>query len=261
LKALQKQSHCIKGTDVMVKQSRSKDSRSCSRGGILEENKETGRSCRGQEETWRNKRSRSRSKSRSRLPVSRSSKRSRSSSPLSYKRGGGLADVRRKAEKRWRDGLQLRMEETDAVMRKEIKLESLQEEPCPETGREGMLGLEGVPREQVKIKKEVEEFVRESDAVPEDHLGRLLKEDQENGTSPKKVILVMVLVFEEKEKAVKLLVNPKKQVEKAMQEMAKHLKKDPASLLFRLEKEGRRLTGKEVMGDLEGARIVITRLY
>ena len=118
-------------------------------------------------------------------------------------------------------------------------------------------------------------------------MGRLLKEDQENGTSPKKVIeqhlkeeekinlicslpdiskviLVMVLVFEEKEKAVKLLVNPKKQVEKAMQvgkivsccgiilvlatqEMAKHLKKDPASLLFRLEKEGRRLTGKEMV--------------
>ena len=117
----------------------------------------------------------------------------------------------------------------------------------------------------------------------------------------------MVLVFEEKEKAVKLLVNPRKQVEKAMQvgkivsccfiiffstqemakmlwhktistqEMAKHLKKDPASLLFSLEKEGRRLTGKEIffspssvyivfsgkemMGDLEGARIVITRLY
>ena len=36
-----------------------------------------------------------------------------------------------------------------------------------------------------------------------------------------KVILVMVLVFEEKEKAVKLLVNPKKQVSKAMQ-VGKH---------------------------------------
>ena len=87
----------------------------------------------------------------------------------------------------------------------------------------------------------------------------------------------MVLVFEEKEKAVKLLVNPRKQVAKAMQvgkqccstilfflstqEMAKHLKKDPASLLFSLEKGGRRLTGKEMMGDLEGARIVVTRLF
>ena len=30
------------------------------------------------------------------------------------------------------------------------------------------------------------------------------------------------------------------------QEMAKHLKKDPASLLFSLENEGRRLTGKEI---------------
>ena len=75
---------------------------------------------------------------------------------------------------------------------------------------------------------------------------------------------MMVLVFEEKEKAVKLLVNPKKQVERAMQvrkivlccgiilvlptqEMAKHLKKDPASLLFSLEKEGRRLTGKAMI--------------
>ena len=45
------------------------------------------------------------------------------------------------------------------------------------------------------------------------------------------------------------------------QEMAKHLKKDPASLLFSLEKERRRLTGNEVMGDLEGERIVVTRLY
>ena len=45
------------------------------------------------------------------------------------------------------------------------------------------------------------------------------------------------------------------------QEMAKHLKKDPESLSFSLEKEGSRLTGKEMMGDLEGARIVITRLY
>jgi len=262
LKALQKQSHCIKGTDVMVRQSRSKDSRSCSRGGIVEENEETGRSWRGREGTWRNKkRSRSRMRSRSK---SRISKRSRSRSPLSrssksYKREGGLADVRRKAETKWRGSSQSKMEETDALMRKEIKLESLQGEPCPEL-------LAEVSRDQVKIKKEVKEFARASDAVPEDlkesdHLARLLKEDQENGASPKKVILVMVLVFEEKEKAVKLLVNPKKQVEKAMQEMAKHLKKDPASLLFSLEKEGRRLTGKEVMGDLEGARIVITRLY
>jgi len=203
------------------------------------------------------KRSRSRLRSRSK---SRISKRSRSRSPRSrsyksYKREGGLADVRRKAETKWRGSSQSKMEETDALMRKEIKLESLQGEPCPE-----------VSRDQVKIKKEVKEFARASDAVPEDlkesdPLARLLKEDQENGASPKKVILVMVLVFEEKEKAVKLLVNPRKQVEKAMQEMAKHLKKDPASLLFSLEKEGRRLTGKEVMGDLEGARIVITRLY
>ena len=88
---------------------------------------------------------------------------------------------------------------------------------------------------------------------------------------------MMVLVFEEKEKAVKLLVNPRKQVSKAMQvgrqccgtfivflstqEMARHLKKDPASLLFSLEKERKRLTGNEVMGDLDGERIVVTRLY
>ena len=39
------------------------------------------------------------------------------------------------------------------------------------------------------------------------------------------------------------------------------MKKDPASLLFSLEKEDRRLTGKEMMGDLEGARVVVTRLY
>ena len=89
--------------------------------------------------------------------------------------------------------------------------------------------------------------------------------------------MVMVLVLEEKEKAVKLLVNPRKQVSKAMQvgrqccgtvlfflstqEMARHLKKDPASLLFSLEKERKRLTGNEVMGDLEGERIVVTRLH
>ena len=46
-----------------------------------------------------------------------------------------------------------------------------------------------------------------------------------------------------------------------VQEIAKHLKKDPMSLLFSLEKGGKRLTGKEVMGDLEGDRIVVTRLY
>ena len=189
LKALQKQSHCIKGTDVMVRQSRSKDSRSCSRGGIVEENKETGRSWRGREETWRNKkRSRSRMRSRSK---SRISKRSRSRSPLSrssksYKREGGMADVRRKAETKWRGSSQSKMEETDALMRKEIKLESLQGEPCPEL-------LAEVSRDQVKIKKEVKEFARASDAVPEDlkesdHLARLLKEDQENGASPKKVM-------------------------------------------------------------------------
>lgn len=44
------------------------------------------------------------------------------------------------------------------------------------------------------------------------------------------------------------------------QEMAKHLKKDPQSLLFCLEHGGGKLTGKEMMGDLEGARIVVTRL-
>ena len=38
--------------------------------------------------------------------------------------------------------------------------------------------------------------------------------------------------------------------------MAKHLKKDPQSLLFCLEQGGGKLTGKEMMGDLEGARIV-----
>merc|ERR1712013_730048 len=54
--------------------------------------------------------------------------------------------------------------------------------------------------------------------------------------------------------------NPLKPVEKAIQEMAKHLKKDPQSLLFCLEQGGGKLTGKEMMGDLEGARIVVTRL-
>jgi len=277
LQALQKQSHFIKGTDVMVEQCRSKDSRSCSRGGNMEVKKD---------ERWRNKkRSRSRSRSpvsrtlkrsRSRSPVSRrTSKRSRSRSPVSmtlrrYSREGG-SPVVRKPENRWRGNSQFLRMEKDAVMRKEIKLENLQGEACSEglvqeTASGNILGEEEVARDQVKIKKEVGEVARASDAVPEElkesnHLARLLKEDQENEASPKKVILVMVLVFEEKEKAVKLLVNPRKQVEKAMQEMAKHLKKDPASLLFNLEKEGRRLTGKEMMGDLEGARIVITRLY
>jgi len=262
LQALQKQSHFIKGTDVMVEQCRSRSpvsrtlKRSRSRSPV-------------------SRRTSKRSRSRSPAPR-RTSKRSRSRSPVSrtmrsYSREGG-SPVVREPENRWRGSSQfIRMEEKDTVMRKEIKVENLQGEICPEglvqeTASENILGEKEVARDQVKIKKEVGEVARASDAVPEElkesnHLARLLKEDQENGASPKKVILVMVLVFEEKEKAVKLLVNPRKQVEKAMQEMAKHLKKDPASLLFSLENEGRRLTGKEIMGDLEGARIVITRLY
>merc|ERR1719369_2202739 len=58
LHALLKQSHSIKGTDVMVKQSRSGDSRSCSRGG--KEDTKAGRSIRGRgERQWKRSRSRS----------------------------------------------------------------------------------------------------------------------------------------------------------------------------------------------------------
>ena len=102
----------------------------------------------------------------------------------------------RKPENRWRGSSQLqRMEEKDAVMRKEIKLENLQGETCPEglvqeTASENLLGEKEVARDQVKIKKEV---ARASDAVREEpkesnHLARLLKEDQEDGASPKKVM-------------------------------------------------------------------------
>merc|ERR1719219_2923122 len=131
---------------------------------------------------------------------------------------------------------------------KEIKQEK--EEPCQKglvQESENILGGGEVTTEQVKLKEEVEEVAKTSEDLKKesDHLARILKEHQDNGASPKKVILVMVLVFEEKEKAVKLLVNPRKPVEKAMQEMAKHLKKDRGSLLFSVEKEGRRLTGKE----------------
>ena len=205
LQALQKQSHFIKGTDVMVEQCRLRDSRSCSRGGNMEEMKD---------ERWRNKkRSRSRSRSpvsrtlkrsRSRSPVSRrTSKRSRSRSPVSrtmrsYSREGG-SPVVREPENRWRGSSQfIRMEEKDTVMRKEIKVENLQGEICPEglvqeTASENILGEEKGVRDQVKVKEEVDEVARASDAVREEpkesnHLARLLKEDQENRASPKKVM-------------------------------------------------------------------------
>ena len=56
-----------------------------------------------------------------------------------------------------------------------------------------------------------------------------------------------------------IIITPRTELNSS-QEMAKHLKKDPQSLLFCLEQGGGKLTGKEMMGDLEGARIVVTRL-
>ena len=105
----------------------------------------------------------------------------------------------REPENRWRGSSQfIRMEEKDTVMRKEIKVENLQGEICPEglvqeTASENILGEEKGVRDQVKVKEEVDEVARASDAVREEpkesnHLARLLKEDQENGASPKKVI-------------------------------------------------------------------------
>ena len=105
----------------------------------------------------------------------------------------------REPENRWRGSSQfIRMEEKDTVMRKEIKVENLQGEICPEglvqeTASENILGEEKGVRDQVRVKEEVGEVARASDAVREEpkesnHLARLLKEDQENGASPKKVM-------------------------------------------------------------------------
>merc|ERR1712013_976534 len=163
------------------------------------------------------------------------------------------------------------MDEENRSTDKETTLDNLQrEKPC---------SLVLVKKEDALCKQEevksTEVQVKEENLINHDEMklgeikGRnclvsptqqVKQEVQGNVASLKKVILIMVLVFEEKEKAVKLMVNPLKPVEKAIQEMAKHLKKDPQSLLFCLEQGGGKLTGKEMMGDLEGARIVVTRL-
>ena len=185
LQALQKQSHSIKGTDVMVKQARPRDSGSCSRGGKEEKKseREIGRSRRG-----RGERRRKRSRSRSRM--------SKGFSHFSK-------EDARKPEKRWRGSSQSRVEEKDAVGMKEIKLEK--RDTCQglvrERDGENISGGEKVSKEQVKVKVKVKEEMGEvakaSDGVPEvaselpkedNHLARLLKEDEDSGASPKKVM-------------------------------------------------------------------------
>ena len=199
LKALQEQSHSIKGIDVMVKQLRSRDSRSCSRGGKEEK---SARSSRGRGER-RKKRSRSRdSRSYSRREKEKKSereiersnrgrsergrKRSRSKSQVSRTSKGFSKEDARRPEKRWRGNSQSRVEE------KEIKQEKRDTWLVPQTDGEKISGGEKVTK--VKVKEEVAEVARASDGAPSefpkesDHLARLLKEDQECGASPKKVM-------------------------------------------------------------------------
>ena len=105
----------------------------------------------------------------------------------------------RKPEKRWRGSSQSRVEEKDAVGMKEIKLEK--RDTCQglvrERDGENISGGEKVSKEQVKVKEEMGEVAKASDGVPEvaselpkedNHLARLLKEDEDSGASPKKVM-------------------------------------------------------------------------
>ena len=169
LQALQKECHSIKGTDVMVKQSRSRESRSNSgRGGKEKKSEqETGRSSRGgRDDRWRKR-------SRSRSPVSRTSK--------SFTR-----EDSRMPEKRWRGSSKSRVaEENEAVSRtKEIKQE--RGEPCQgglvqETdGTENIVGGGEMTKEHGKVKEEVEDAAKASEYLKKesDHLADILKEHE-----------------------------------------------------------------------------------
>ena len=154
----------------------------------------------------RRRRSRSRSQSRRKRSRSRSQgrrKRSRSRSRMSKGFSHFSKEDARKPEKRWRGSSQSRVEEKDAVGMKEIKLEK--RDTCQglvrERDGENISGGEKVSKEQVKVKVKVKEEMGEvakaSDGVPEvaselpkedNHLARLLKEDEDSGASPKKVM-------------------------------------------------------------------------
>merc|ERR1719357_1638658 len=173
-------------------------------------------------------------------------------------------------DKGWHGSQHLRMDEESRSRDKGTTLDNLRGEPCSLAivkKEDALCDQEEVKSTEVQVKEE--NLINHDEMKLREIKGRnclvsptqqVKEEVQGNVASLKKVILIMVLVFEEKEKAVKLMVNPLKPVEKAIQEMAKHLKKDPQSLLFCLEQGGGKLTGKEMMGDLEGARIVVTRL-
>ena len=103
----------------------------------------------------------------------------------------------RKPEKRWRGSSQSRVEEKDAVGMKEIKLEK--RDTCQELVRErDGENISGGEKVSKKVKEEMGEVAKASDGVPEvaselpkedNHLARLLKEDEDSGASPKKVMV------------------------------------------------------------------------
>ena len=181
LKELKKKNHSIKGTDVMVKPSGSRESDSCSRKSKEEKNSVQEReTC----SSWGRdgKRSRNVKRCRSRSEESKTSKRSN------------------KEGRKWKGSSLLRMDTETAVGSKVIKLEQLQVKTCqkglvPDAKSEciserggGKTRVGNVSNDQgVKVKEEAD-LDRRSDADREelkksDHLTRLLKGSQGNKVS------------------------------------------------------------------------------
>ena len=78
---------------------------------------------------------------------------------------------------------------------------------------------------------------------------------KEEHVSPEKKMVSLTMVVSGKE--IKLLVNADKHFRKAMKTISLKLKKDISSLVFRIMDSEVPLTGKENMGQLEGAKIVV----
>ena len=182
LRALKKQIHTIKGTDVVVKPSGSRESGSCSLKGKEEKNSVQEREiC----SSWGRdgKRSRNVKRGRSRSEESNTSKRN-------HKEG-----------RNWKGSSVLRMDKEIAIGSKVIKREKLQEETCqkglvPDAKSEytskrerGKACVGNISNDQeVKVKKEVDLDTRRSEADREEpkesgHLTRLFKGAQGNKVS------------------------------------------------------------------------------
>ena len=182
LRALKKQFHTIKGTDVVVKPSGSRESGSCSLKGKEEKNPVQEREiC----SSWGRdgKRSRNAKRGRSRSEESNTSKRNN------------------KEGRNWKGSSVLRMDKEIAIGSKVIKLEKLQEETCqkglvPDAKSEytskrerGKACVGNISNDQeVKVKKEADLDTRRSDADREEpkessHLTRIFKGAQGNKVS------------------------------------------------------------------------------